>query len=249
MKRHASISSPKVPVTPYGNRRMRNSQMSTWVSTRRIHGMNVKTMLRNVRATAEDGGEGEVDSFSTSFYEEIARRGMGEGGAGDAKLSAGDPESSANGNAKNKRSIPPAPRFARSAPGRRTDDDDDAFGMFSSFFNGEREASSTANEDVTQGQFERSRKLNSEGLDGLPSRASSLLQLGSTFFLSFAPLITIVLGGVGGLYYVRHHSDFAYFFFISTEDCAAYVRPVVTDGFHGLRLPSRRRCSHPNSRT
>ena len=203
MKRHASISSPKVPVTTYGNRRMRNSQMSTWMSTRRIHGMNVKTMPRNVRATAEDGGEGEVDSFSTSFYEEIARRGMGEGGAGDAKLSPGDTESSANGNGKNKRSIPPAPRFARSAPGRRTDDDDDAFAMFSSFFNGDRESSSPANEDVTRGQFERSRKLNSEGLDGLPTRASSLLQLGSTFFLSFAPLISIVLGGVGGLYYVR----------------------------------------------
>ena len=203
MKRHASISSPKVPVTTYGNRRMRNSQMSTWMSTRRIHGMNVKTMPRNLRATAEDGGEGEVDSFSTSFYEEIARRGMGEGAAGDAKLSPGDTESSANGNGKNKRSIPPAPRFARPAPGRRTDDDDDAFGMFSSFFNGDRESSSPANEDVTRGQFERSRKLNSEGLDGLPTRASSLLQLGSTFFLSFAPLISIVLGGVGGLYYVR----------------------------------------------
>ncbi|CAG9465293.1 unnamed protein product [Pedinophyceae sp. YPF-701] len=40
-----------------------------------------------------------------------------------------------------------------------------------------------------EGQLERSRLLNSEGLDGLPARASQLLQLGGTFFLSFGPLI------------------------------------------------------------
>eukprot|EP00212_Chloropicon_laureae_P005786 CAMPEP_0197493950 /NCGR_PEP_ID=MMETSP1311-20131121/25751_1 /TAXON_ID=464262 /ORGANISM="Genus nov. species nov., Strain RCC856" /LENGTH=161 /DNA_ID=CAMNT_0043039265 /DNA_START=6 /DNA_END=491 /DNA_ORIENTATION=- len=41
-------------------------------------------------------------------------------------------------------------------------------------------------------QLERSRKLQSEGLEGLPDRAKDLLTLGSTFFLSFLPLGAVV---------------------------------------------------------
>ena len=38
------------------------------------------------------------------------------------------------------------------------------------------------------GQLDRSRDLNSEGLEGLPDRARQLLTLGATFFLAFLPL-------------------------------------------------------------
>lgn len=37
------------------------------------------------------------------------------------------------------------------------------------------------------GQLERSRQLQSEGLEGFPQRAGSLLTLGSTLFLRFLP--------------------------------------------------------------
>jgi hypothetical protein len=52
-------------------------------------------------------------------------------------------------------------------------------------------------------QLDRSRQLNSEGLEGLIPRASVLLQVGVTFFLGFLPLIAIVGGLFGALYFVR----------------------------------------------
>ena len=42
------------------------------------------------------------------------------------------------------------------------------------------------------GQLDKSRALQSEGLEGLPDRARELLTLGSTFFLAFLPLGTVV---------------------------------------------------------
>jgi len=47
-------------------------------------------------------------------------------------------------------------------------------------------------EEKYEDQLERSRKLNSEGLDGLPERGRQLITLGSTFFLSFLPLGAVV---------------------------------------------------------
>eukprot|EP00899_Mesostigma_viride_P009498 jgi/Mesvir1/1854/Mv06953-RA.1 len=44
-------------------------------------------------------------------------------------------------------------------------------------------------EQMDQGQLERSRKLNSEGLEGLIPRATELVKLGGSFFLAFGPLI------------------------------------------------------------
>jgi hypothetical protein len=47
--------------------------------------------------------------------------------------------------------------------------------------------------DPTEDQLERSRKLNSEGLEGLIPRASALVQLGLSFFLAFGPFIIAVI--------------------------------------------------------
>ncbi|KAK9862925.1 hypothetical protein WJX84_003937 [Apatococcus fuscideae] len=49
-------------------------------------------------------------------------------------------------------------------------------------------------------QLDVSRQLNSEGLEGLPGRASVLLRLGLTFFLGFAPFILVVGLLFGGIY-------------------------------------------------
>lgn len=44
------------------------------------------------------------------------------------------------------------------------------------------------------GQLERSRALQSEGLEGLPNRGSQLLQLGGVSVLAFAPTAAILAG-------------------------------------------------------
>lgn len=49
-------------------------------------------------------------------------------------------------------------------------------------------------------QLERSRNLNSEGLEGLIPRGSQLLQLGASFFLAFGPFILFVLVSFGAVY-------------------------------------------------
>ena len=51
-------------------------------------------------------------------------------------------------------------------------------------------------------QLERSRNLNSEGLEGLIPRGSQLLQLGGSFFLAFGPFILFVLLSFGAVYSV-----------------------------------------------
>lgn len=51
-------------------------------------------------------------------------------------------------------------------------------------------------------QFDRARALSSEGIEGLIPRARLLLQVGVTFFLGFLPLIAVVGGLFGGLYFV-----------------------------------------------
>lgn len=51
-------------------------------------------------------------------------------------------------------------------------------------------------------QLQRSRELNSEGLEGLIPRGSQLLQLGASFFLAFGPFILFVLLSFGAVYSV-----------------------------------------------
>ena len=52
-------------------------------------------------------------------------------------------------------------------------------------------------------QLERSRKLNSEGIEGLFPRASVLLRIGVTFFLGFWPIGLLIAGIFFGLWGVR----------------------------------------------
>ena len=57
------------------------------------------------------------------------------------------------------------------------------------------------NSDETD-QLQRSRQLNSEGLEGLIPRGSQLLQLGVSFFLAFGPFIVVVLLAFAAVYSV-----------------------------------------------
>ena len=52
-------------------------------------------------------------------------------------------------------------------------------------------------------QLDRSRLLNSEGLEGLIPRASLLLRTGGTFFLGFLPFILLASLLFVGMYFVR----------------------------------------------
>jgi hypothetical protein len=58
------------------------------------------------------------------------------------------------------------------------------------------------NSDNETDQLQRSRQLNSEGLEGLIPRGSQLLQLGASFFLAFGPFIAIVLLSFAAVYSV-----------------------------------------------
>ena len=60
-------------------------------------------------------------------------------------------------------------------------------------------------EPSTTPQLDRSRKLNSEGLEGLIPRASLLARLGGTFFFGFWPLALLAIGIFAGLWSVRLH--------------------------------------------
>lgn len=57
-------------------------------------------------------------------------------------------------------------------------------------------------EDDVPDQLKKSRELNSEGLEGLPGRASQLLQLGLSFFLAFGPFIAAVVLAFFAIYAV-----------------------------------------------
>ena len=57
-----------------------------------------------------------------------------------------------------------------------------------------------------QGQLERSRQLNSEGLEGLIPRATELAKLGLSFFLAFGPFIIAVVLASAAIYAVSSTS-------------------------------------------
>ena len=59
--------------------------------------------------------------------------------------------------------------------------------------------------DEVPPQLQKSRELNSEGLEGLIPRVSALLQLGGSFFLAFGPFIIGVVLAFGAIYAVRMH--------------------------------------------
>lgn len=84
-------------------------------------------------------------------------------------------------------------------------------------------ASNTASEDrvPTQDQLEFSRKLNSEGLEGLIPRGALLLRLGLTSFLGFAPLVVATALASWALYAILGSS------FIHSGSPAAGPPPYV----------------------
>ena len=58
-------------------------------------------------------------------------------------------------------------------------------------------------EDDVPPQLQKSRELNSEGLEGLPGRAWALIQLGGGFFLAFGPFFIGVVLAFVAIYSVR----------------------------------------------
>jgi hypothetical protein len=61
---------------------------------------------------------------------------------------------------------------------------------------------STAQPESQTPQLDRSRALNSEGLEGLVPRASLLLQTGAMFVTGFFPLIGLTIALFVGMYFV-----------------------------------------------
>eukprot|EP00238_Polyblepharides_amylifera_P007567 CAMPEP_0196592684 /NCGR_PEP_ID=MMETSP1081-20130531/73487_1 /TAXON_ID=36882 /ORGANISM="Pyramimonas amylifera, Strain CCMP720" /LENGTH=205 /DNA_ID=CAMNT_0041916445 /DNA_START=160 /DNA_END=777 /DNA_ORIENTATION=- len=70
-----------------------------------------------------------------------------------------------------------------------------------------RASSSGASSAFTDDQLAKSRLLNAEGIEGLPTRAGELLKLGSSFFLGFGPLVLLTIAAVVATY-VAFGDDF-----------------------------------------
>ena len=144
------------------------------------------------------GTEGQ-DEVSRMFAEELKKRGIDATGNGGSETSDG------GGGTRNRNGIdrtlsgaasttaPAAPKFAsaRSNPFSGGGNLRGSNGMSGGI---------DAADERFSGQLERTRELQSEGIEGLPGRAGPLLRLGSTFFLGFAPLIAVVVGGFALLF-------------------------------------------------
>eukprot|EP00244_Chara_vulgaris_P007128 TRINITY_DN266_c2_g1_i1.p1 TRINITY_DN266_c2_g1~~TRINITY_DN266_c2_g1_i1.p1 ORF type:complete len:356 (+),score=88.67 TRINITY_DN266_c2_g1_i1:121-1068(+) len=121
-----------------------------------------------------DGGEGGEDNApETLFIRELRRRGISTTKSSSSSRSdASDEEEAETGGQTRtaREGAPPPPPFAG------------------------------VGGDRLQGQIERSRALNSEGLDGLPPRAVELLKLGGSFFLAFTPLIAATFAAFFAIY-------------------------------------------------
>lgn len=148
------------------------------------------------RAKEEDSAE-EADSASSLFAQELKRRGLSlekdSEQIGEAG-SAADRKKAADDLLKRASGQKPAPSFAPDATQPSNADD----------------------------QLARSRALQSEGLEGFPARAAELLKLGSSFFLSFAPLVGATVGAVLVTYLI-FGSDFVHGG--SARGPPAYVEP------------------------
>mmetsp|Transcript_15824 Transcript_15824/g.34307 ORF Transcript_15824/g.34307 Transcript_15824/m.34307 type:complete len:216 (+) Transcript_15824:159-806(+) len=77
-------------------------------------------------------------------------------------------------------------------------------------------------QSTSDDQLARSRALQSEGLEGFPARAAELLKLGTSFFLSFGPLVGVTIAAVVGTYLI-FGSDFVHGG--SARGPPAYVEP------------------------
>ncbi|PSC76466.1 conserved oligomeric Golgi complex subunit 5 [Micractinium conductrix] len=153
------------------------SQATPFRATPARRGGSVRRALagRSARLIAAAGeGDREMES---QFEKELRRRGLDSASIGDeadtaAATTPRTPLEQQQGGQQQQRRPRPPPSFARD------------------------------NSDEVPPQLERSRALNSEGLEGLPARAAELLKLGLTFFLAFAPFILVVALAFGGIYFV-----------------------------------------------
>ena len=186
----------------------------------------VKNKRDNVRVRAaggeNDGAEGR-DEVSRMFAEELKKRGIdatttGSEGSG---TSGGTRNLSGNGRTRSGATFttaPAAPKYAsaRSNPFSSGGNLRGANGMGSGI---------DAADERFSGQLERTRQMQAEGLEGLPGRAGPLLRLGSTFFLGFAPLIAVVVGGFALLFQL-YGDDFVHMG-ASTADGGVATAPRI----------------------
>ncbi|KAL3159807.1 hypothetical protein ABBQ38_010213 [Trebouxia sp. C0009 RCD-2024] len=82
------------------------------------------------------------------------------------------------------------------------------------------------------GQLERSRKLNSEGLEGLIPRVTSLAQLGGSFFLAFLPAVFFISLVFSAIYFVYGQD------FVHGGDHIRSAPPPYLDPFDLLDAPT-----------
>lgn len=82
------------------------------------------------------------------------------------------------------------------------------------------------------GQLQRSRKLNSEGLEGLIPRVSSLAQLGGSIFLAFLPAVAVISLLFSAIYFVYGQD------FVHGGDHRRSAPPPYLDPFDLLDAPT-----------
>jgi len=157
-----------------------------------------------VAASGEDAPKDEgPSSFPPSteslFMQELRRRGKAQ----EAKPSQAD---SSSGDSTSSGSSGFSGGFSGSAG--------DPFGRTSA-------SVSSATTQEMEDQLEKSRKLNSEGLEGLIPRASELLKLGGSQFLAFLPFMGVGVVIFVGCYLVLGSS------FIHGGNSASFAPPYV----------------------
>jgi len=124
------------------------------------------------------GGKGEAGkSFEDLFQQELKRRGIDEAAAAAGKSASSPSPRSSNQGPRAPASNP----FSSSAAGGPRDATRPSAGP----------GAPAAGGAELGGQRERSLRLVSEGLDGLPGRAKQLLLLGGSVFLGFLPAMLV----------------------------------------------------------
>jgi len=175
MGRDFSMVMRRMPVV--GRSRPRGGSICGGVLARRRMTTQPKVV---VRATP-GGGETppEDDQLGSMFQRELQKRNISSIDDIQELSSSRRPTSSSSSSSNDEGYIPP-PQFA-SGFGPKDEEEDDGVGG---------------------DQLARSRRIGSEGLDGLIPRGSQLLTLGATSFLAFGPFILFVLVSFGAVWLV-----------------------------------------------
>ena len=140
------------------------------------HSLGIRVVRRGSQKRDGDAGEGvPEDQLADSFQRELQKRNINS--IDDIPATTAKPPSASSSTPD--AYIPP-PMFA-SGFGPKDEEEDDGVGG---------------------DQLARSRRIGSEGLDGLIPRGSQLLTLGATSFLAFGPFILFVLVSFGAVWFV-----------------------------------------------